>query len=63
MLPPPPSAAAAAAAADAAAAQSNLFSIYLAHRDWDWATKEGACNGRDKLPAVRLHGPGSAAQR
>lgn len=31
--------------------KSNLFSIYLAHRDWDWATKEGACNGRDKLPA------------
>lgn len=27
------------------------MSIYYAHRDWDWATKEAMCGGRSRLPA------------
>ncbi len=32
-------------------AQSNLLSMYFAHRDWDWATKEAPAGGRAKLQA------------
>ena len=33
--------------------QAQVLSIYMAHRDWDWATKERGDGGRAKLPSVR----------
>ena len=34
--------------------QSNVLNIYMAHRDWNWATKEDPAGGRLSLPAVRF---------
>ena len=36
-----------------ARAQSNVLNIYMAHRDWNWATKDDPSGGRLSLPAVR----------
>lgn len=30
-----------------------MVSIYLAHRDWDWATKQASYGGRAALPQAR----------
>ena len=34
--------------------QSNVLNIYMAHRDWNWATKEDPAGGRLSLPVVRV---------
>ena len=34
-------------------AQSNVLNIYMAHRDWNWATKDDPSGGRLSLPVVR----------
>ena len=38
---------------DACAPQSNVLNIYMAHRDWNWATREDPSGGRRALPKAR----------
>lgn len=51
------------ALAQFAVLKAQIVTIYFAHRDWDWATKQTPHGGRAALPKARVASLGGIARR